>query len=1151
MTFPDGEGHPAFKFIGQTKGNIWGRYVPKQEDWNKEELEAHQQKLAADRAARKLQEKATYANSLSRVDRDREIRKIAEFVGLRDRHREDLHRRGLNDEEIQEGLYFSVGNGTGLPLKTSLKLAGVIYDYRDDRPVLKGARGYACVAFDADGLAIGWQIRDENPDSNNKYTWAKSAYSSKLTNGELPIAFVKKAKDRPTPTDSIWLAEGILKPRIAALRHQIDCLGASGGNFSNSPEQVQEVLKKTGAKHLIIAPDGGDILNRQVMRRWRREIGWLESLGVPVSIAWWEQYEKGTAIDEIESLDRIQYLTPEEFFTLAKDKKTKIKEWKRECHKLWLESKQFTAITTVKQKYIDLTAPSSGTIFALKSPMGSGKTTLLKCLCESVWKDKGIIYLGYRNTLLLNFCGTSEFYHFLQHNNAHLLKNDPQGKLALCVDSLWRFQPEDFDGKILILDEVCSVIRHLLFSKTIDDLAKVLDRFTVALERCESVICLDGMLSDWAVDYLGKLAPQKKLVTVDNCYETKKPTIHFLKGAIKPDGKIVRNDRSPWLEELFSVSLAAVATDSQVFAESLDNLLTKEGRQVLRIDSKTVPSEEVKIFLRDCNKYLENHPNLFVIYTPSAESGVDIAIEDYFEAHFCFFFGVLKVDSIVQMLGRIRDPNLPRYMWCQERVTDDFASVARSPIARVIDKSINETLSVDLVAAMRGSSREEEVLALVKSFFNSRRKIHEETAYKLQAIANYESRNLRGCLLERLRDLGYEVIEEESEANEEIRKEAATESEGVKLSNANDVLRAETLSVEEQQKGLAFDATWEERARRIKTGFLARLPGIEDKAIWSIDLIYKLMYSSLLKELETNWLFHHPEAAFLFQQQYYQKIYQNQFVAPWKVRATAARIETLRNIGLDEILTQKERKWTAEDAEIQAIYQKCQEYEVRRNLGISAGKSAIRCIGSLLKMLGYEWQCQRIKVEGVPMRFYQLSIDSDSEVLLESIERRFQKLTQKEIDWEGVIEAEELPIVDRSLLTPPNPHPIAHSSVTGRDDLLIKYPFLSPIIQKLERAETADAYYGVAMEISERELELVWGALNARKKRHLVELCRETPPMCEESRKDIIDWFDFALIEGQETMKIIVNTIKNGLAHFRCQIWALMSPEARQGAKSL
>jgi hypothetical protein len=31
------------------------------------------------------------------------------------------------------------------------------------------------------------------------------------------------------------------------------------------------------------------------------------------------------------------------------------------------------------------------------------------------------------------------------------MRHDPSGGIALCVDSLWRFRPEEFDGKILIL----------------------------------------------------------------------------------------------------------------------------------------------------------------------------------------------------------------------------------------------------------------------------------------------------------------------------------------------------------------------------------------------------------------------------------------------------------------------------------------------------------------------------------------------------------------------------------------------------------------------------------------------------------------------------------------------------------------------------
>jgi hypothetical protein len=69
---------------------------------------------------------------------------------------------------------------------------------------------------------------------------------------------------------------------------------------------------------VVIVPDAGDVVNPQVMTRWRGAIEFLESLGKPLSVAWWEQRSKDDDdIDELPSLDSIEFITPAEFFALA------------------------------------------------------------------------------------------------------------------------------------------------------------------------------------------------------------------------------------------------------------------------------------------------------------------------------------------------------------------------------------------------------------------------------------------------------------------------------------------------------------------------------------------------------------------------------------------------------------------------------------------------------------------------------------------------------------------------------------------------------------------------------------------------------------------------------------------------------------------
>jgi hypothetical protein len=308
--------------------------------------------------------------------------------------------------------------------------------------------------------------------------------------------------------------------------------------------------------------------------------------------------------------------------------------YQEKAKEAWHAAKRFAVDIERASQWCDWKLPPSNSIFFGRAGLGRGKTTRLRNWVRS-WQEegKGFITLGYRNTLLLQLCEKLGFYH-LHDNDSALMRHDPSGGIALCVDSLWRFRPEEFDGKILILDEVMSVIRHLLHSPTVKGRDNILELFQEALQRASQVICLDGCMADWAVKYLHELAPGKKIIRAENTFQGDKPTVNFLVGTVDIEEEVKKNDRSPWLDYLLNhCAIPAVCSDSQVFIESLDNLLSEQGLKTLRVDSKTVPEEYVREFLKDCNAYIEKHQPDAILYTPSAESGVDVSISNYFRTY--------------------------------------------------------------------------------------------------------------------------------------------------------------------------------------------------------------------------------------------------------------------------------------------------------------------------------------------------------------------------------------------------------------------------------------------------------------------------------------------------------------------------------------
>lgn len=308
MTFPDDDiSIPGWKYNGRTTGEgIWGKYSQERE--LSPEQQRKLERILRDRAEQERQSlREKYEKALPIADRDRAIRAIAKAQELNLKHKADLLRRGLDNQTIDGLLFFSIKDGKPCPPGTPENLPGT----KEGR-LSTSSPGYACVVFDNQQRAIGWQVRTAKT-SGSKYLWAKNPH---LKCGELPLTFATPPK---VARSRLALAEGILKPQIAARRLNQRVIGAAGGQFLNSQRQLAVYLE--GEKFIDIYPDAGDLAKDQVMRRWANLIDWLECHGITVYIGWWGQNTKDHQdIDELQNLDVIQYLTPRDWLKLANRK---------------------------------------------------------------------------------------------------------------------------------------------------------------------------------------------------------------------------------------------------------------------------------------------------------------------------------------------------------------------------------------------------------------------------------------------------------------------------------------------------------------------------------------------------------------------------------------------------------------------------------------------------------------------------------------------------------------------------------------------------------------------------------------------------------------------------------------------------------------
>jgi sugar-specific transcriptional regulator TrmB len=1026
-----GEVHNGFKCIGHTRDGLWGQFrldnsqewsEQQRQDWQRENQRRKQQQASENEQRRK--------RSLAATERHEEYARLLSELTLHPDDRADLVRRGFTHEQIELSGFKSIGRYQQLQSQYSELLPGIS---RGNRLIIAD-EGYLCPIRNVDGLVTACQVRLRTLPTaeTSRYRWLSGGGQTLhlypegcKDEGELPLP-VFRPQGKP---EGIALAEGTgAKPFLVSQRLNLLTIGAAGGQWASSLELFRSTLEKVAleikGRSIKIFPDAGDILNQSVMSRWQRVISLLEEWGWEVAIGWWGQANKSDLdideldIEELIDHNTIEYISSTEFLDLSKIKPTeqdkRFSQYQEKAKEAWHRAKRFVADIQRSSEWCDWKLPPQNSIFFGRAGLGRGKTTRLRNWVRT-WQEegKGFICLGYRNTLLLQLCEKLGFYH-LHESDSALMRHDPSGGIALCVDSLWRLRPEEFDGKILILDEVMSVIKHLLHSPTVKGRDNILELFQEALQRASQVICLDGCMADWAVKYLHELAPGKKIIRAENTFQGEKPTVNFLVGTVDIEEEVKKNDRSPWLDYLLNHCVVpAVCSDSQVFIESLDNLLTERGAKTLRIDSKTVPEEYVKEFLKDCNAYIKKHQPDVILYTPSAESGVDVSIGDYFTGHIGFFFGVLGVDSILQMLGRIRDAKCTKFVWIREWVAQSEQTHSRSPFVKKVGQAIEKMLCADIADTVSGIDRDQDIISKLWAIIQGSKNPHFEASNQIQAITNYEKSNLRECVLESLKASGYPIRMCTLNPSEDAKERVKEATEETKRRNCRDIFTAEKIDPESADEvSKKFDARWEDRVKVIQASYRSRLPGIDETPSWTEDFIYKIRYDhpDFISQQELFWMYSHPEEANRMNQERYHRIAQKERTFIGNIRSRMARVRALRAINFERFLD-PEKTWMEDSPELVQLVEQCRDEKITAALGRHPGKqSNIRFLGSLLKMIGLKHKGQKVKSEDGDYRIYHLDRDTlsdpDRRNALQCLDRRWENYLKKEVevlDWEPIL----------------------------------------------------------------------------------------------------------------------------------------------------
>lgn len=335
---------------------------------------------------------------------------------------------------------------------------------------------------------------------------------------------------------------------------------------------------------------------------------------------------------------------------------------------------------TVNQPYLEkIPFPDSGLV-GVKSAKGTGKTNGLKAVVnQGKIYDQPILLITHRILLGKFLCEKVGINWGVSHDTWNL---DIETKLpiskscGLCVDSLWKLNPQDWQGAIVILDEVEQSLWHLLNSNTCKNKrVKILSIFQQLISTVLSsgglVIAQDADLSDVSLEYLQGLAATKiKPWVVLNQWKPKQGWQVSFYDSPNPTPLIHQLEL-----DLIAGRKCYVTTDSRTgrySCETIENYL-KERLQKLRkqfphslvVSSQTTntPGHAAVDFIAAINQKIIDYDTVFV--TPSLGTGISIDVQ-HFDRVYGIFQGVIPDSEIRQALARVRD-DVPRIVWCAKR----------------------------------------------------------------------------------------------------------------------------------------------------------------------------------------------------------------------------------------------------------------------------------------------------------------------------------------------------------------------------------------------------------------------------------------------------------------------------------------------------
>lgn len=621
-------------------------------------------------------------------------------------------------------------------------------------------------------------------------------------------------------------------------------------------------------------------------------------------------------------------------------------------------------------------------IIAIISDMGTGKT---KELTELLANESKVVKVGHRISLERNASQVINlsFLNDLDSVNDRLFNRKEQrfltdleaGRVSLCFESLLKIKPEHIEGGDLILDEADQSLRSLLTSSTCRKDGKrpiLLKHFETLVKAAKRVILLSADLGDREINYICHLRGEQTAMILLNKYKRPRGDLRFLDCA---------NDSVAVAEILTKAKSGQkllVLADSLARSKAIARLLAPivGNDKIFNFNSQTSGSSEGLDFASNPDLFLSQTKPQIAIITPSGFTGLSMT-SGYFDEVYGLFYGKSVItDDCIQALERDRLP-IPRTVWAAN-YGNAFSSAGtetnplelKGNLKRLTDTTTN-LLRNELTPEMSDSLKRYE-------WINNP---HLDLYADFESDRNFSMWHFRDCLQVRLEMSGYDVEIINTKADRDTKaliKEAVDSiklEDAIATANATDLSNSEAKALEDK---LSKTGISPEEQLALDKHHISQWYALHCEDITKDDVLFdaKGRLRAGLQKLE--YIFY-PELA---TESDINKI--NKFASSdspstvWDFGHSHLHRKILEAIGFYEFLdfAFKGSIWTKNTEIINAIATKCREYskDIKQSLKIHVGErmTDIALIGTILKGLGLTTVTQRLRIDGIRVRFTKL-----------------------------------------------------------------------------------------------------------------------------------------------------------------------------------